>query len=673
MHRKPDAISLADVDPTFGRVLSHAAIGIARYRIDPPMDTNLPVDVQIAYVYENGETIEWNDTFATQYGYDATTDMRQIKLADLLPLSDERNLKFARKVVENGYFANREESFERDKDGNTIVFLNSLSGKIEDDKLVELWISMVDLTDLKWSQLHLLRSEERYAKAFQSSPDAIVITRLSDGKIVEANEGFEKMTGFNRRSVVGQSTVDLNLWWDNEERDRCIRVLEEGGKARDVEAEFRTRSGTRITCLTSAELIELHGETCVLSTTRDYTALKDAETERRRLEAQLRQAQKMEVMGQLTSGIVHDFNNILSSVIGYSELAAENRVVKHDEKVSGYLTEVQRAGQRARALVSQMLMFSRVSREALKDIDASDSVADVLRMLRPTLPTTIEVQNDLDQGMIHIDPVQFEQCLINLCINARDAMRSGGTLSIAVGSEPGASLACTICGEHLPSDHVSITVSDTGCGIPADTLSRLFEPFFSTKAAGSGTGMGLAMVDNIAHTNNGHVRVDSSTTGSSFTMMFPAASASAKAKLDARSIPDHRGGATTNAHILVVDDEKSVGALMGQLLESRGYVATVMNSSKQALDFFSQNVELIDAVVTDQTMPQMTGVELAKRLLEHRADLPIILCSGYSADVNETVAKQAGVRAYQPKPIDVQQFFTQLNAIMPSNKRIPVA
>ncbi|MEL7187217.1 MAG: response regulator, partial [Pseudomonadota bacterium] len=527
------------------------------------------------------------------------------------------------------------------------------------------WVSMIDVTALKIAQLSLRRSEEKYSKAFQSSPDAIVITRLADGHIIEVNEGFETMTGFSREEVLGRRTVELDLWWDEKDRDEAVRLLLEGKHVRNIEADFRTRSEEKIPCLTSAELIELRGEQCILSTTRDYSKLKAAETERRRLEARLRQAQKMEVMGQLTSGIVHDFNNILSSVIGYSELAAENPVVKENEKVHGYMAEVQRAGQRARALVNQMLVFSRYSTDASTNVEPSDLVAGVIRMLRPTLPSTIEVDTELGDGVVTIDPVQFEQALINLCINARDAMRGGGQLSIAVRQEPVAEMRCAACGESPATHCVAISVVDTGDGISPDVLPQLFEPFFSTKPSSRGTGMGLAMVDNIVHAHDGHIHVDSSASGSRFTMLFPAATRASRKPPTISPVADFDQSANTGAHILVVDDEQSVGTLMGRLLESRGYSATVVDSSERALDYFASNADSIDAVITDQTMPKMTGMQLSKQLLEVRPDLPIILCSGYSTDVNEKTVKQAGISAYQSKPIDVSDFFKQLQTVIP--------
>lgn len=654
-----------DDAPNLGLILEDAALAIARLQIDPACPDSLSTEEQIEWIYKHEKTIEWNEAFALQYGYEKDADMSQVPLRETFPLDDDRNRRFAHRFIVNGYRASREETFEQDRFGKAKAFLVTCNGTVANKQLSEIWVSMIDITALKVAQRDLRYSEDKFAKAFHSSPDAILITRVEDGEIVDVNDGFTEMTGFAREEALGESTIRMQLWRRPEERSSLIEMLRRDGQARNIEAEFTTKSGEVITCLTSGEFIELGGSTFILSTTRDITDEKRAQRERELLSAQLYEAQKLKAVGQLTSGIAHDFNNILSSVIGYAELATETVQASEAQPLQKYLGEIRRASYRARDLVAQLLNFSRRERSESEVINVATHVDSVISLLRPTMPSTIDFQAASIAANVRIDSVQLEQILVNLCINARDAMKGNGKIRIAVTRERAASRRCDACGEQFDVDHVSITVCDSGPGLTVGDKSRVFEPFFTTKAIGEGSGMGLAMVDKITHSHHGHVTIDGSSWGGLSVQIYLPESAQ-----QARSAPVQvvtRGLAANEeqrANVLVVDDERSVGTLIGQLLESRGFNATIVDDSQVALDHFRSHGDDIDIVVTDQTMPKLTGVELSAELLSIQPELPIVLCSGYTTEIDANRARKLGIRGYHDKPIEIEAFISQLRRLL---------
>lgn len=380
--------------------------------------------------------------------------------------------------------------------------------------------------------------------------------------------------------------------------------------------------------------------------------------EHEHLQSQLLQARKMEAVGQLSGGIAHDFNNMLSSILGYAELALDRPDDLSREELDEYLGEVIRAGERARDLVGQMLSFSRTRKGAAERVELRPIVKEVVKMLRFTLPASIELEVvSSEEGLaVNIDPVQVQQVVMNLSINARDAMRNKGRLEIAlrrvgIGGEGGRH-ECRSCGEAIAAgDYIELAVSDTGAGIDAELLERVFDPFFTTKDVGKGTGMGLSVVHGIVHETGGHVLVESRAgEGTTFRLLLPPSTdeGGGEPVLDEREAAQ---GIVGSARILVVDDEQSVAGFLQELLTTAGYQVEVASDGAEALAIFQRLGGEIDLVITDQTMPNLTGAELAARLLAERPDLPVILCTGYSEDVDEERAREIGIRGYLLKPV----------------------
>ena len=373
-----------------------------------------------------------------------------------------------------------------------------------------------------------------------------------------------------------------------------------------------------------------------------YDKLMEETTEREQAEAQLRQAQKMEALGTLTGGVAHDFNNILAAIIGFTELVADH--VPKGSREAHHLKRVMESSLRGRDLVRQMLTFSRKTEQEKKPLSLSSIVKETVDLIRATTPTTISIKVDTlsESGLILADPTQMQQVIMNLCTNAAHAMREkGGTLDIQVNNH---SVSPSNGNPHgiKPGLYTRLTVRDTGAGMSPDIMDKIFDPFFTTKKLGEGTGLGLSVVHGIVKQSNGHITVESEPgKGSTFTVYFPKVTG----ELEADAVSDD-ALPTGSERILFVDDEEALVEMGEDILAELGYDVTSRMNSKEALALFKADPSRFDLVITDQTMPEMTGVELAKEILALRADMPIIMCTGFSYVVDADKAKAAGIRAF---------------------------
>jgi two-component system cell cycle sensor histidine kinase/response regulator CckA len=380
----------------------------------------------------------------------------------------------------------------------------------------------------------------------------------------------------------------------------------------------------------------------------DVTKRIMAQEEKENLEKRLGQAQKMEAIGTLAGGIAHDFNNILTPIIAHSEMALDDIPDKSPLKFS--LEQVLKAGERARDLVQQILAFSRQKESKQVLLKIEPIVKEVLKLLRASLPATIEIRKDIktEPWSISADPTQIHQILMNLCTNASHAMtKTGGVLEIRAVNESLDSEAAADIPGLAPGPYLRLSIRDTGYGISQEVMEHIFEPYFTTKEKGEGTGLGLAVVHGIVTSLGGAVAVASEPgKGSAFHVYFPAVEREAPSPIQSSvSLP---GG---TERILLVDDEKSMIDALKPMLERLGYSVIARTSSIEALEGFQSDPSEFDLVVTDQTMPGLTGAELAKEFLRIKPGIPIILCSGFSELINEEGAKAMGIRGYVGKPI----------------------
>jgi len=384
-----------------------------------------------------------------------------------------------------------------------------------------------------------------------------------------------------------------------------------------------------------------------LHVTTDISAIKQLETERRQTETRLRQAQKLEAIGTLAGGIAHDFNNILSAILGYSELALDDANKGNPSPM--FISRVLDAGNRAHELVQQILTFSRQTETEAKPIQVRPIIKEALKLLRASLPSTIEIRTRINsEAIIKADPIQVHQVIMNLCTNAGHAMQhNGGILNVHLEEEhvPEALMHTT---PHLqPGAYLKMVVSDTGHGIDPDVADKIFDPYFTTKSKDQGTGMGLAVVQGIVHAYGGAVGVESSPgEGAAFSIYFPILKQTRSAPVRMLDI-----GTTGNEHILLVDDEVTLTELGKELLQRMGYRVTACTDSVVALDRFQKQPYEFDLVITDMTMPHLTGDLLAERLIAVRPDIPIVICTGYSQKVTQEMIDRLGIRALVLKPI----------------------
>jgi len=393
----------------------------------------------------------------------------------------------------------------------------------------------------------------------------------------------------------------------------------------------------------------------------DHYVFYEDFTERRQLEAHLQQTQKMEAIGTLAGGIAHDFNNILAAILGYGELLAFD--TPKDTAAWNNLQAILKSTHRAKDLVGQILAFGRQNELNLMPVQISSIVKETLKMLRASLPTTIEIRREIEttDGIIRANPTQMHQVLMNICTNAAHAMREkGGMLRISLVRLHEEQIKQLPHQDLQPRQYLKISVSDTGQGIAPENLTRIFDPYFTTKEAGEGSGLGLAVVRGIIQSHGGAISVDSVLgQGTRFDVYLPEIHKDFSTTTKVSQIY-HTGKET----VLFVDDEPALVNMSKQMLDLLGYRAVSRTSSLDALKLFQHDPYRFDLVITDMTMPNMTGEKLAGKILEIRPDIPVILCTGYSHNISEEAAKQMGISAFVMKPLVMRDLANTIREVL---------
>ena len=629
-------------------------------------------DAIFVHDWDTGAILDVNPQACAAYGY-TRDELLRVRLADISsgvpPYTEEEGLRWMERAKREG--SARCEWHRRNKDGSLHwdeVRLKAahIGGR------QRVLVFTREITERKEAEQALRASEEQYRAVFNASADALVLWN-SRSERVDVNPAYERLYGYSRAEVVdGMRARELPDEHRQHQSDIIRRTLQ--GERFHGEIETVRRSGERFPIEVRTIPIQHRGEPHVLAMIRDLTERRRVEAERARLEAQLRQAQKMEAIGQLTGGIAHDFNNLLTGIMGYVALAGERDAALGDPRLSGYLGQAQRSCERARDLIQQMLMFSRGQRGTPRAVALAPLVEEALVSLRPALPPRLDlvVQDGPPAPLARLDPLQFEQVLLNLCINARDAVVDAGTIRVQVRPLRAQGLVCTGCRSSVDGEFVELCVEDDGQGMTPDVLERIFEPFFSTKASGKGTGMGLAMVHGIVHEHGGHVLVETAPgRGSRFRVLWPAEAGEAAAAPQGTG----RAGAARPRRpelagsVLVVDDEAIVGEFMRELLETWGLRATCAASGPAALDLVTATPHRFDVVISDQSMPRMTGVQLAQALRDVRGDLPVILYTGYGEGLARPELDGAGIRAVLRKPVEPAALEAALRSALPGRAR----
>jgi len=485
----------------------------------------------------------------------------------------------------------------------------------------------------------------RLATAIEEGGDCVIITD-SRGVVQYVNPAFEKASLYSREEITGRRFDVLRGGGEEDAFWEDMWHVLEAGNVWTGRLVNRKKDGSS------------YGVERTVSPIRDkagaitnYVAVERDMTGQAGLDAELRQAQKMQAIGTLAGGIAHDFNNILAAMIGFTELALDD--LEEDSRATMHLEHVRTAGYRGRDLVKQILTFSRQGEQEKKPVQVVPIVREVLKLMRALLPSTVEIRPrvETEEGIILADPVQIHQLLINLCTNAGQAMKGGkGVLEVRVSDFILSDPADAPYPDMELGPYLKLSVSDTGAGIDDLIKDRIFEPFFTTRESGA-AGMGLSVVYGIVKSHQGAITVSSAPgRGSTFAVYFrklkdaQASAAEEHAKPAAQRVTGKR-------RILFVDDEEALVEVGKQMLERLGYEVVAEKDSVRALKQFQRDPGKFDLVITDQTMPNMTGIELAKRMMSIKKDIPIILCTGFSEVISSESAKAMGIREFVMKPI----------------------
>ena len=550
----------------------------------------------------------------------------------------------SREVSQAQDFSLRAIKHGADEVGDLVVAFNQMLGQIEKRN-----------NDLR-------ESEQRFRLLVNQAVDAFFLHDF-EGRFVDVNQRACISLGYSREELLTMTVADIDLAVDNQKfaEEYWSRLVP--GQPVTIVGKHARKDGGSFPVEVRMGLMELGGEKFIMAMVRDITERLQADTDRHRLEVQLQQAQKMESIGTLAGGIAHDFNNILSPIFGYIELALLKLPDTSD--IKPYLGEVFNAAKRAQELVKQILTFSRQDGQDRSPVELYIVVKEALKLLRASIPTNIEIRQNIDQncGKIMGNPTQIHQILMNLCTNAYHAMReSGGIMAVSLASVEVGS-GDKLRNLHLPpGPYVRLEVSDTGPGMSKEILERIFEPYFTTKAKGEGTGMGLSVVHGIIKGHKGHITVYSEPgQGTTFHVYLPVADGDfeTKPKIDETApLP------TGNEKVMLVDDEKKILAVESLMLKKLGYQITTFNDPLAALECFSRQSHEFDLVITDMTMPKMTGIVLAQEIMKVRPDIPVIMCTGFSEIINEEKAKSLGIKEYIMKPITMRDLAPAVRSVL---------
>lgn len=501
-----------------------------------------------------------------------------------------------------------------------------------------------DITERK-----LLEQERtRLVMAVEHAAESILITD-QHGAIQYVNPAFTKVSGYSREEVLGENPRFLQSGLH--EQAFYERMWEMLGRGESWSGHLINKSKDGSIFEEDATISPiLDGSGNIVN----YVAVKHNVTEKVELEKQLRQAQKLESIGTLAGGVAHDFNNILAAIMGYGGLVLAD--LPEDSPLREKQEQVLKAAQRAADLVKQILTFSRRGEQKLKPLQIHFIVKEALKLLRATVPSAIAFKLDVDEncGTVLADPTQVHQVIMNLCTNAYHAMRgkSNGVLGVTLSNVQLGPETLHNKIELTPGPYVRLEVSDTGQGMSREVLEKIFEPYFTTKAQGEGSGLGLSLVHGIVKSMGGAVTVYSETDiGTTFHVYLPQVEARVLAHEPAVAQPEEGG----DERLLLVDDEEIIVEMEKLLLESLGYEVTATTKSWDALRIFAEQPDRFDLVMTDMTMPEMNGMDLAVKVMEIRKDMPVILCTGFSEIINEEKAKSMGIREYLMKPASTKE------------------
>ncbi len=584
----------------------------------------------------------------TGYSYEELIGMN---ISRLFPVNELEREPLRYDLLQAGETVHRQRQLVR-KNGDLINI--EMSARVLPDGTYHCF--MRDISDRKKIEEALRHSEEKFSRAFKLSPDAVNINRLRDGVYIEINEGFTKAMGWTENDVIGRSSLpgDLDIWCHAEDRQKLVDGLNTNGEVHGLQAHFRSKDGHILIGLMSARLIEIDGEACLLSITRDITERVRAEEERRKLEEQMLQVQKLESLGVLAGGIAHDFNNILLAVLGHCDLA-QRRL--HDQTaVANHLSQINSAVGKATNLANQMLAYSGKGKFVIEPLNLSRLVAEMEQILAVSVSKKVLLRYELTQELptVKADATQLHQVIMNLVINASESIGdNSGVIAVVTGVMDCDShyLSETWLNDNLPEGrYVYVEVADTGCGIAPDQFDRIFEPFYSTKF--TGRGLGMAAVLGIVRGHRGAIKLYSEVgKGSTFKVLFPASVMPEIPVDDSDSdITFDSGGL-----VLLVDDEEAILEIGQEMLEELGFEVLTANDGLGAVELFRRHHPDIRFVLMDLTMPNMDGEQAYRELRRMSREVKVIICSGYNQQEVAQKFVGKGLAGFLKKPYQLSE------------------
>jgi len=570
------------------------------------------------------------------------------------------NLQKSMSLLAQGQFKKSKLSTQKTEVQNIINAFNNLATALKqrDVEISQKTYNLeIEIKERKQTEKLLHSSKEQWEKTFNAMNDAVTI-QDSDMRILQANKATLEFFQLKEEDVIGKYCYELF-----QKQDFPCQECPQNEAARKLQTYASTMHYPKLgksALVTFSPAMDENGELeHFVHTAKDITQQK-------KLENELIQAHKMEAIGTLAGGIAHDFNNILAAILGYSEM------VKDDLPVGSHtrndINQVISAADRAKELVRQILTFSRKGVETSEPLQLELIIKDTLKLVRASLPTTVEIQESItpDCGSILANSTNIHQVLVNLCTNAFHAMKEEQGI-ITVKLAPLELTRREVMHETGVSEgsFVELTVRDNGCGMDKNTISRIFEPYFTTKEVGKGTGMGLALIHGIVQSCGGFIKIKSDLgRGTAFHVYFPAITEKSVAVQggQAKSFP---GG---DERIMAVDDEKIIASMYQGTLSRLGYTVTTYNSSEEALEVFRSSPDSFDLIITDQTMPNLSGTELTRKILQIRKKIPVILCTGYSTMVSEEKATEVGVDRFVMKPVSRSDLATVVREVLDNRK-----
>lgn len=617
------------------------------------VDAILTGDTQGNFVSANKSAIE-----LTGYPID---ELAQMNIADLFSAQEHERVPLRFDLLQKGEIVVTERNLSR-KDGSSVPI--EMKSRMLSDGTYHAFIR--DLTERRQAEEALRVSEEKFSRAFRLCPDAINITRMRDATFIEVNEGFSKLIGWSKEEVIGRSALpgDLNIWVNEAEREQLAKGLQEQGEVIGQPISLRRKDGFVGVGLTSARVIEIGGELCILAITRDITEQEELRRQKEQLEEQLLQAQKLESLGVLAGGIAHDFNNILMAVLGHCELA--QRRLASDSPVRQNLEQIRFSVNQAADLAGQMLAYSGKGQFVIELSDLSTLVADLEQMLSVSVNKKARLVFDLkaDLPCIEGDLTQLRQIVLNLVINASDALNdTPGVIRISTGVCDCREADHYLIGsdQFLPAGpYLYLEVADNGCGMDDETRQRIFDPFFSTKF--TGRGLGMAAVFGIVRGHQGSLEIETRLgQGTRIRVLLPASEKKVE-NLTTAEIP--KTGQMSGL-VLLADDDPAVLAIGEAMLEELGFSVVTAMDGEEVLALFRSQQDQFRFVLLDLTMPRMGGEEAFERLRQMNPDLPIIISSGFNEQEMSAGFMQSGQVCFLKKPYQLEQLQRVIQTLTP--------